>query len=148
MQNVHPVLLEQPVPADDWQSLEQLAAWGGVPVATDESINGIADLLRLVYERRAQVVTLKLAKTGIVESLDMVAICRAAGLGLMISSTLETPIGIGMAACFAAGLGDFRFVELDMPYRTTDLPLQISYSYTGGRFDLRMIKAGHGVVPT
>jgi L-Ala-D/L-Glu epimerase len=147
MQNIRPVLFEQPVPADDWQGMEQLAAWGGVPIATDESINGIADLLRLVYERRAQVVTIKLMKSGLIEALDMVAICRAAGLGLMISSMLETPLGISVAACFAAGLGGFRFIDLDTPYFMAEVPLSVGYTRNGGRFDLSGITAGHGTTP-
>ena len=147
LQGIKPILFEQPVPADDWAGLEQIAAWGGVPVAIDESLNSLSDTLRLIFDRRAQVVNIKLMKSGIVEALDIVAVCRTAGLGLMIGSTLESPLAIGAAACFAAGLGGFRFVDLDSPLFMVENPFVGGYQQRGGLIDLTPITAGHGTIP-
>ena len=37
LQRIVPVLVEQPVAADDWAGLRQLVQWGGVPIAADET---------------------------------------------------------------------------------------------------------------
>jgi L-Ala-D/L-Glu epimerase len=147
LQGIRPVLFEQPVPADDWAGLEQIAAWGGVPVAIDESLTSLSDTLRLIFDRRAQVVNIKLMKSGIVEALDIVAVCRTAGLGLMIGSTIESPLAVGTAACFAAGLGDFRYVNLDAPLFMGASPFSGGYQQRGGLIDLTPIDAGHGMAP-
>ncbi|HWQ12436.1 MAG TPA: dipeptide epimerase [Roseiflexaceae bacterium] len=142
-----PALLEQPVPKDDIAGLRQVVQWGGVPVAADESASGAAQVLELARERAANVVNIKLMKSGIAEALDIAAVARAAGLGLMIGGMVESILAMTVSACFAAGQGGFSFVDLDTPLLMADSPLTGGMQYRGGTIDLGEIDAGHGVNP-
>jgi L-alanine-DL-glutamate epimerase-like enolase superfamily enzyme len=147
MQNIRPVLLEQPVPADDWQGMVQLARWGGVPVAADETASSAANVLRIASEGAAQVVNIKLQKAGVLEALEIAAICRAAGLRLMIGGMVESILSMTVSAHFAAGLGGFEFVDLDTPMFMAENPFAGGFTQTGATLELSDTAAGHGVTP-
>jgi L-alanine-DL-glutamate epimerase-like enolase superfamily enzyme len=147
---VTPILFEQPVPAADLAGLAAVAAvaWaGGVPVAADESVSTAADVLRVAALGAAQVVNIKLMKSGIVEALDIAAAARAAGLGLMIGGMIEARLAMSMSACFAAGLGGFAFVDLDTPLFLAWDPFSGGYAQRGPDLDVASIEAGHGAHP-
>ncbi len=147
LQHIVPALVEQPVPADDWAGMRQLVQWGGVPIAADETASSAAHVLRIAFERAAHVINIKLMKTGVVEALEIAAIARAAGLGLMIGGMVESMLAMTMSAHFAAGLGGFRFVDLDTPLFLAANPFSGGFTLRGGVIDISHITAGHGVVP-
>lgn len=144
---VRPALVEQPVPKDDLAGMAQVVQWGGAPVAADESAAGAADVVRLVSARAANVINIKLMKCGVAEALDIAAVARSAGLGLMIGGMVESTLAMTTSACFAAGQGGFSFVDLDTPLFMADAPLTGGMRYDGARIDLAQIAAGHGVEP-
>src|SRR5262245_24862098 len=147
-QNGVPIaLLEQPVPRDDWEGLLQVARWAGAPVAADESLASAADALRIAEEHAAQVLNIKLMKCGVAEALDIAAVARASGLGLMIGGMVESTLAMTMSACFAAGQGGFSFVDLDTPLFMAENPFEGGMIYDGGTLRLEQIVAGHGVTP-
>jgi L-alanine-DL-glutamate epimerase-like enolase superfamily enzyme len=49
------------------------------------------------------------------------------GLQLMIGGMVETRLAMGFAAHMAAGLGCFRFVDLDTPLLLANDPVQGGY---------------------
>lgn len=108
-----PTLFEQPVPKDDWDGLRWLTRRSPVPICADETVVTAADALRLVRERAAHAINIKLAKSGIAESWRIIAIAQAARLQLMIGAMVETELGLTAAAHLAAGIGGFSFVDLD-----------------------------------
>jgi L-alanine-DL-glutamate epimerase-like enolase superfamily enzyme len=142
-----PVLFEQPAAAQDYAGLRAVAARGGVPVAADESASSRTAVLRLVRERAAQVVNIKLMKCGILEAWDIAAIARSAGLELMIGGNIESSLAMTAAAHFAAGLGGFTFVDLDTPLWFSRDPMTGMRLGPGGVYDLSGVKAGIGVRP-
>jgi L-alanine-DL-glutamate epimerase-like enolase superfamily enzyme len=142
-----PALLEQPVQKDDLEGMRQLVRWAGVPVAADESATDAGVVLGLAHERATNVVNIKLMKCGVAEALDIAAVARAAGLGLMIGGMVESTLAMTVSACFAAGQGGFSFVDLDTPLFMADAPLTGGMRYRGGTIDLGHIEAGHGVSP-
>lgn len=146
-QGIRPALLEQPVPGDDWAGMIRLAQHGAAPVAADESASSAAHVLRIVHERAAQVVNIKLMKAGVVEALDIAAICRAAQLRLMVGGMVESILAMTMSAHFAAGQGGFAFVDLDTPMFMAENPFAGGFAQSGARLDLSHIAAGHGVQP-
>lgn len=145
--NIQPVLFEQPVSADDWEGLRQVTMWSGVPVAADESASSAGDVLRIAQERAAHVVNIKLMKTGIVEALDIAAMCRVARIRLMIGGMVESILAMTTSACFAAGQGGFHYVDLDTPMFMAENPFDGGFVQTGATLDLSSITAGHGVTP-
>jgi L-alanine-DL-glutamate epimerase-like enolase superfamily enzyme len=144
---VRVALLEQPVAKDDWEGLAQVAQWGGVPVAADETAADASSALRIVQERAAHAVNIKLMKCGIVEALDIAALCRAARLRLMIGGMVESILAMTASACFAAGQGGFSYVDLDTPLFMAENPFEGGMVYAGAIIELGQIAAGHGVTP-
>lgn len=140
-------LFEQPLPRDDWDGMRVVTQQGGVSVAADESAVSAQDALQIAASGAAHVVNIKLMKSGIVEALDIVAVCRAAGLGLMIGGMIESILAMTTSACFAAGLGGFEYVDLDTPLFLAENPFEGGFVQQGSMLDLGAIGAGHGVVP-
>lgn len=144
---ITPILFEQPVPAGDLAGLAEVARRGGVPVAADESVERAADVLRVAALGAAQVVNIKLMKSGVVEALAIAATARALNLGLMIGGMIEGRLAMSTSACFAAGLGGFAFVDLDTPLFLAEDAFAGGYAQRGPAIDLAPIEAGHGARP-
>lgn len=144
---IAPALLEQWLPKDDLVGMRTLGAESGWPVAADESVTTPLEALQVVHTGAAQVINVKLMKAGVAAALDIVGIVRASGLGLMIGGNVESILAMTTSACFAAGLGGFRFSDLDTPLFIADHPFVGGYEINGGHLSVAHIVAGHGVVP-
>ena len=80
----------------------------------DESCFGIRDLSALIERRAADLVNVKLAKCGGSESrAAMLELAAAHGVGAIVGSMMEGPIGVGAAASLAAAYGDDATSDLD-----------------------------------
>ena len=108
-----PELFEQPVVKHDIQGMKFVRDHSIVPIAADETVFTSADALKVVQSGCADMINIKLMKSGIVEALDIVAIAKSANIGLMIGCMLETRLGLAASVHFAAGTGGFSFVDLD-----------------------------------
>lgn len=106
-------LIEQPVPATDVTGLAATRDRVDVPIAADESVFTRQDAVRVVREDAADIVNVKLGKSGPLASADIAAIVRGAGLDLMIGCMLESAIGIHTSAHVVAGTGVFSYIDLD-----------------------------------
>jgi L-Ala-D/L-Glu epimerase len=137
-------LFEQPVAALDLEGLRRVRERAGVRVAADESARTAADVYALASHAAADVINIKITKSGVVEACDMIAAARAAGLGLMIGGMVETPLAMMVSACLAAGHGGFEFVDLDTPLFMRDPPVD-GWMQHGPAIDLQSIEAGHGI---
>jgi L-Ala-D/L-Glu epimerase len=142
---IHPILFEQPVHRHDLEGLRFVTQRAGVPVAADEAVHTAADALRVAHLGAASAVNIKLMKCGLVEALDIAAVCRAAHLELMVGAMLETRLGIAASAHLVAGLGGFRYVDLDTPMLMGEDPFTGGYEQTGMTYVLSGVTAGHGV---
>ncbi len=142
-----PVLLEQWLAKDDLAGLAALHAESGWTVCADESVVTPLDALRVAHAGAAQVINIKLMKAGVSAALDVAAVAKKSGLGLMIGGNVESILGMTMSACFAAGLGGFAYADLDTPLFLAANPFAGGYELTGGRVSVARIAAGHGVTP-
>ena len=106
-------LIEQPVPASDVAGLADVTRRLDVPIAADEAVFTPQDAVRIVREDAADIVNVKLSKSGPLAAADIVSIARGADLELMIGCMLESAIGIHASAHLVAGRGAFRYVDLD-----------------------------------
>lgn len=143
-EGIEPALFEQPVAREDWDGLGRVTRESGVPVAADESCRTPEDALRIAKGGLATVLNIKLSKAGVVAGLDIAAIARAAGLGLMIGGMVETRLAMGFAAHFAAGLGGFDWIDLDTPYLLAEDPVSGGYVADGPNYALSSVSSGHG----
>jgi O-succinylbenzoate synthase len=98
---------EQPCASvDELASLRKALARGGidVPVAADESIRKAEDPLLVARREAADLVVVKVAPLGgVARALEIVAAC---GLPAVVSSALDTSIGIAAGVALAAALPD------------------------------------------
>ncbi len=102
-------LVEQPLPTGSDALLDDFAS--PIPIAADESVQGLAALDRL--SRGFSMINIKLDKCGgLTEALAMVELARARGLGVMVGNMLGT--SLAMAPGFI--IGQFcDVVDLDGP---------------------------------
>jgi L-alanine-DL-glutamate epimerase-like enolase superfamily enzyme len=142
-----PALLEQWLAKHDLDGLRALGEETGWLVAADESCCSAADAQRIARKRAAQVVNIKLMKAGIAVALDIARVARAHRLGLMIGGNVESILAMTTSACFAAGLGGFRFADLDTPLFMAENPFRGGYKLDRARISVAHITAGHGVTP-
>lgn len=142
---IAPALLEQWLAKDDLDGARALAEFSGWRVAADEAACTVDDVARLAEAGAAQVVNIKLMKAGIAVALDVADAARKRGLGLMIGGNVESRLAMTCAACFAAGLGGFEFVDLDTPLFLTKDPFVGGMRYDAARISLVDISAGLGM---
>jgi len=90
-------------------SLKDLAALRGhgVLIAADESVRKAADPLRVAREGAADLLVLKVAPLGGVA--PALAIARECGLPVVVSSALDTSVGIAAGVALAAALPDLPY---------------------------------------
>jgi L-alanine-DL-glutamate epimerase-like enolase superfamily enzyme len=96
-------LLEQPTPASDLQAMRRLADAFDLPIMADESVQDAPGARRLVEARAADLVNVKLMKSGgVTEAMEIALTTSAAGIGAMIGCMDESRIS--MAAALHYGL--------------------------------------------
>jgi O-succinylbenzoate synthase len=79
----------------------------GVPIAADESIRRTGDPLRVARAAAADVAVLKVQPLGGVRAC--LSIAERIGLPVVVSSALETSVGIAAGVALAAALPDLPF---------------------------------------
>lgn len=142
-----PALLEQPVRKDDWAGLRAVNRHSGILVCADESVQNIQDVLRVIRQKAAGAVNIKLMKMGLVQAKEAAALCRAAGVKTMIGGMMESPLAMTAAAHLAAGMQCFDYVDLDTPFFIRRQGRSVRHLSAAGVYDLRDVRKGIGVVP-
>ena len=89
-------------PCADLAGLAAVRRRTGVPVAADESIRRAADPIRAVRSGAADIVVLKVAPLGGVRRA--LAVAAAAGVPVVVSSAMDTGVGLAAGVAFAAAL--------------------------------------------
>jgi L-alanine-DL-glutamate epimerase-like enolase superfamily enzyme len=135
-------LIEQPVPADDAVGLARTRERVDVPIAADETVFTPTDAVEVVRGDAADVINVKLGKSGPLATADIVSIAEAANLELMVGCMLESAVGIHTSAHVVAGLGSFEYVDLDGNLLLAEDVTDIEYGPS-----LELSGPGHGITP-
>ncbi|MHC3380340.1 dipeptide epimerase [Haloarcula sp. H-GB5] len=135
-------LVEQPTPKDDIRGLARARDRLSVPVAADEAVFTPADATAVVRDGAADVINVKLGKSGLLGAAAIVNIAEAASLDCMLGCMLEGATGIATSAHLAAGLGAFDYVDLDGHLLLDETPPSMSF---GPHIDID--GPGHGISP-
>ncbi len=114
---VHLELLEQPVPARDLAGLKYVSDRIRTPVMADESVFGPLEMIALIEQRAADIINIKLMKTGgISNALRIADIAALYGVECMIGCMIETSISVAAAVHLAIARSDvITKVDLDGP---------------------------------
>jgi o-succinylbenzoate synthase len=83
------------------------ACYGGVPLAADESIRKAEDPIRVRAAGAADIVVVKVQPLGGVRAALEVA--RACGLPVVVSSAVDTSVGLAAGVALAAALPELRY---------------------------------------
>jgi L-alanine-DL-glutamate epimerase-like enolase superfamily enzyme len=130
-------LIEQPVPAHDFEGLAEIRRNSDVLIAADESCHSIYDASRLMKMRACDVVNIKLMKCGgIYNAIKISAICEAAGIRCMIGCMGESTLGNLAGMHFAAATDNIREVDLDSVYILKQEDVYGGYDHDGGHVTL------------
>ena len=140
-----PDLIEQPVSRADWEGLKQVTRESKVCVCADESASSLPEVIRIIKEKAAGAINVKLMKTGLVRTLEISRLARAAGVKLMIGGMMESNLAMTTSAHLAAGLGYFDFIDLDTPFFIKGEQARNPYLSPQGVYDLSSVKAGIGI---
>jgi o-succinylbenzoate synthase len=98
-------LLEQPVEARDLSGLARLSARSPIPIAADEALAGGYAVDEIFARDAASVVVLKPAALGGLRASQRIAArARAAGWGVVVTSALDSAVGLAAALQLAAAL--------------------------------------------
>lgn len=144
---IHPSLIEQPVPKEDWEGLKRVARSTKVPVCADESIRSLEEAKRAMKEKAVTVINIKLMKYGVFQACTIARLARAAGLHLMMGGMMETSLAMTAAAHLASGLGCFKYIDLDTPFFIRGEVAKNPYLNSKGLYDLKRVKGGIGIIP-
>jgi len=105
---------EQPVPKNDLRALARVRRSSPVPVMADESVRGPSDVLEIIRLKAADMVNLKLMKSGGLRGAQQLCrIAEAAGIPCQMGCMIETGIGITAATHLAMAECNIRFADLD-----------------------------------
>ncbi|MFC7455595.1 dipeptide epimerase [Brachybacterium sp. GCM10030267] len=110
-------LVEQPVAAANVEGMARVAAAVELPIMADESVWSVEDAHRLVEAGAADLLNIKLAKTGgIPQALAIADVAQAAGIECMIGAMMEPRISITAAAHVAIAHPAITMIDLDPPF--------------------------------
>ena len=117
-------LVEQPVPAYDIDGLKYVTDHVPIPVMADESVFSPKDALDILARRAADIINIKLMKTGgIHNALTICDIAEANGVECMIGSMLEAKVSVNAAVHLAAAKAVITKADLDGPALCSEDPV-------------------------
>ena len=126
-------MIEQPLARADIDGMAELRARSPVPIAADESVFTLDDARRVIAAHAADVVNLKIMKSGLSQTIEIARAVRAAGLGLMIGGMMETRLAMGVSLSLVLGFGGIDHLDLDTPLLLSEDPWVGGYTYDGPR---------------
>lgn len=93
---------EEPLPVELIRERATLQRGAQLPIIADDSTFTARDLVRELEMDTFDILNIKTPRTGYTESLEMLAMARTAGKGVMVGSQAGSGIGTARAAIFAA----------------------------------------------
>ena len=109
--------VEEPLPVEFIQERAALRAAQILPIIADDSCFTLRDLRRELALETFDILNIKPARTGFVESQKMLAFAKEAGKGVMIGSQASSGLGTRHCALFASQAGVAFPSELSFPLK-------------------------------
>jgi L-alanine-DL-glutamate epimerase-like enolase superfamily enzyme len=111
-----PAYVEQPVLWWDLEGLAEVRRQTGAIIMIDEGCHGPRDMLRTANLRAADLVNIKLMKTGgILNALKLNAIAETAGIAAQIGTMVESSIASAAGLHAAIAMANVKTVEMGGP---------------------------------
>jgi o-succinylbenzoate synthase len=117
-------LVEQPVYAGDLAGMKFVTRNVLTPILADESVFSAKDALKIIRERAADMINIKLMKTGgIYNALKILSLAETYQVECMMGSMLEGHVSAGAAAHLACAKGIITKADIDGPALCGSAPL-------------------------
>lgn len=114
--NLNIDLVEQPVKYSDLEGMKYVTQNTYTRILADESVFSPIDAVKIIQERAADLINIKLMKTGgIYNALKICDIADIYGIECMIGCMLESKISVSAAASLGAAKKIITMVDLDGP---------------------------------
>ncbi|HYX36717.1 MAG TPA: dipeptide epimerase [Oligoflexus sp.] len=114
--DIQPLFFEQPLPEDDFAGFVRLSQKLPIPICADETVRSHKDLQRLLELGLKPIVNIKIMKSGIEDSLRIIALAQRGGCPLMIGGMLESEVAMGLSLQMACGTEAITYADLDTPF--------------------------------
>jgi L-Ala-D/L-Glu epimerase len=110
-------LVEQPVKAQDLEGMKYITERVHTPIMADESVFGPTEVIELIRMRAADIINIKLMKTGgLSNAIHIADICGMYGMECMIGCMVETSVSVSAAVHLAVAKANvITKVDLDGP---------------------------------
>jgi len=120
-------LVEQPVSCHDFRGMQYVTARTKTPILADESVFAPEDAARIIEERGADWINIKLMKTGGIYPAEKICdLAEKNGVQCMMGCMLESAVSVSAGAHLAAARQVITLCDLDGPSLCAENP------YTGG----------------
>ncbi len=130
--------VEQPLPANQLDNLAHLRRSSPLPIMVDESIFTPDDALAVIKAGAADLVNIKLMKSGGLYPANQInQLCQAAGIPCMVGCMIEAPESLAAAVAFANAHQNVRFIDLDSVYMAKQFPTDGQLAHEGARLWLK-----------
>ena len=140
-------LVEQPVKYWDLEGMKYVTQNTYTKILADESIFSPQDAVRIIQERAADLINIKLMKTGgIYNALKICDIAEVCGVECMIGCMLESKISVSAAANLGAARKIITMVDLDGPALCKIDPISGGTIFCGGNIKMS-VESGMGFDP-
>lgn len=117
LENIYGVdieLIEQPTPAGELGQLKEVTGASSVPIMADESVQSILDTFVVTAGQMADLINIKLMKTGgITGALRVNHIAQAGGIPAMVGCMSESIVSVSAGLHFACSQRNIEYADLD-----------------------------------
>ena len=111
-----PDYIEQPVNQHDIAALAEVRRATGATIMADEAVHSVREMARVVELRAADLVNIKLMKTGgLFNAMRVNAIAEAAGIVAQVGTMVESSIASAAGLHFAMAHANVKTVEMGGP---------------------------------
>lgn len=130
-------LVEQPVKYWDLEGMKYVTQNTYTKILADESVFSPLDAIKVIQERAADLINIKLMKTGgIYNALKICNIAEVCGVECMIGCMLESKVSVSAAAHLAAAKKIINMVDLDGPALCKFDPLSGGPTFNGSNIEM------------
>lgn len=134
-------LIEQPVIAEDLESLKIITEATNIPILADEAVFTLADVKKVIKSKSADMINIKLMKCGgVSRAIEILEYARAFDIKCMLGSMLEGPYSINAALYLAFNYRDvIEYVDLDSPLLYARASEELEFKFDGCTISYRGI---------
>ena len=115
---------EEPIHAANIRDQRRITAESPIPIMADEAVFNHYDAHRILAENAADLINIKLGKSGGIENaMKIASICEAAGVYCQVGSFSESRLGISALVHFDLAWDNIIYHDLDSPLMMSDDPI-------------------------